>query len=55
MRGKRFTEEQIASALKRAETGVSVTEICRETGVAESTFYNWKRKFSGLGSADDVV
>lgn len=51
-REKRFTEEQIASALKQAETGVSITEICRKMGVAESTFYKWKRKFSGLGVSE---
>ncbi len=38
MRGKRFTEEQIAFALKQAETGVSVAEVCRKMGIAESTF-----------------
>lgn len=52
MRGQRLTEEQIAFALKQAETGVSVTEVCRKMGVAESTFYNWKRKFSGLGVSE---
>ena len=46
-RGKRFTEEQIAFALKQAETGVSVTEVCRKMGIAEATFYNWKKKFNG--------
>ncbi|WP_188973406.1 IS3 family transposase [Deinococcus aerolatus] len=52
MRGKRFTEEQIAFALKQAETGVSVTEVCRKMGIAESTFFNWKKKFSGLGVSE---
>ena len=39
MRGKRFTEEQIAFALKQAETGVSVAEVCRKMGIAESVSY----------------
>ena len=52
MRGKRSTEEQIAFTLEQAETGVSVTEVCRKMGVAESTFYNWKREFNGLGVSE---
>lgn len=52
MRGKRFTEEQIAFALKQAETGVSIAEVCRKMGIAESTFFNWKKKFSGLGVSE---
>ena len=52
MRGKRFTEEQIAFALKQAETGVSVAEVCRKMGIAESTYFNWKKKFSGLGVSE---
>jgi putative transposase len=39
---KRFTEEQIAFALRQAESGTTVGEICRKMGVAESTFYRWK-------------
>ncbi len=49
MKGKKHTEEQIAFALNQAEIGVSVGEICRKMGIAESTFYHWKKKFSGLG------
>jgi len=46
---KRFTEEQIAYALKRQETGTAVPEICREMGVSDATFYNWKKKYAGMG------
>ena len=46
---KRYTEEQIAYALKQHETGVSVTEICRKLGVSEQAFYNWKKKYAGMG------
>ena len=49
MKKSRYTEEQIAFALNQAEIGVSVGEICRKMGIAESTFYHWKKKFSGLG------
>ncbi|TNM64370.1 transposase [Deinococcus radiopugnans ATCC 19172] len=52
MRGKRYTEEQIAFALKQAETGISIAEVCRKMGIAESTFFNWKKKFSGLGVSE---
>ena len=45
---KRHTEEQIVRALRHAESGVSVGEICRELGVSEPTFYRWKRKYAGL-------
>lgn len=45
---KRFTEQQIAYALKQAETGVSIQEVTRKMGIAEATFYNWKKRYSGL-------
>ena len=45
---KRFTEEQIAYALKRNETGTKAGEICREMGVSEAAFYKWKTKYAGL-------
>jgi len=48
----RFTEEQIAYALKQAELGMGVAEICRKLGVAEATFYNWKKKYGGLGPSE---
>lgn len=45
----KFTEQQIVFALKRAETSIPVAEVCRKIGISEATFFNWKRKFSGLG------
>ena len=42
MKRKRFTEEQIAFALRQAESGTSVEEICRKMSVSEPTFYRWK-------------
>ncbi|WP_415839710.1 transposase, partial [Salmonella bongori] len=44
-----YTKEQIAFALKKAETGTRVGEVCRKMGISEATFYNWKKKFAGLG------
>ena len=49
---KTFTEPQIVAALKRAESGDSVAEVCRQTGVTENTFYRWKRKYVGVGVAE---
>lgn len=52
MKKSRFTEEQIAFALKQAELGTAVAEICRKIGVSEATFYLWKKKFGGLGPSE---
>ncbi len=52
MRKSRFTEQQIAFALRQAETGTKVSEVCRKMGVAEATFYNWKKKYGGLGVSE---
>ena len=49
---KGFTEEQIVYALRQAEAGTPVLEVCRKLGVTEQTFYRWKRKFAGLGMAE---
>ncbi len=49
MKKTRYTEEQIAFALKQAETGTRVGKVCRKMGISEATFYNWKKKFAGLG------
>lgn len=46
---KRYTEEQIAYALKRHDAGTSATEVCREMGVSEASFYKWKAKYAGMG------
>lgn len=46
---KRFTNEQIAFALRQSESGTTVEEICRKMGVSEPTFYRWKKQFVGMG------
>ena len=52
MRKSRYTAEQIAFALRQAEDGTSVLEVCRKMGIAEQTFYRWKKKFLGMGVAE---
>ena len=49
MRKSRFSEEQIAMALRQAEAGTPVEEICRKLGVSEASFYRWKKRFGSLG------
>jgi len=52
MKKSRFTEEQIAFALRQAETGTRVAEVCRKMGISDATFYNWKKKYGGLGVSE---
>ena len=49
MKKSKFTEEQIAYALRQADTGTPVGDVCRQVGVSEATFYQWKKKFAHLG------
>jgi len=49
MNKSRFTDEQIAFALRQAESGVTMDEVCRKLGISQQTFYRWKKKFAGLG------
>ena len=49
MRKSKYTEEQIAMALRQAEAGTPAAEICRKLQVTETTFYRWKKKYGGLG------
>ena len=52
MRQSKFSGEQIALALRQAESGTPVLEICRRLGVTKQSFYRWKRKFAGMGVAE---
>ena len=52
MKKTRFTDEQIAFALRQAETGTSVQEVIRKMGISEQTFYRWKKFYGGLGPSE---
>jgi putative transposase len=49
MKKPRFTEQQIAHALRQAEQGTPAVEVCRRLGVSEATFYAWKKRYVGMG------
>ncbi|WP_050161742.1 transposase, partial [Yersinia enterocolitica] len=48
MKKARFTETQIVNILKVADSGMKVEEICRQNGISNATFYNWKAKYGGM-------
>ena len=52
MKRSKFTEQQIAFALKQVELGMPVEEVCRKIGISDATFYNWKKKYGGLGPSE---
>ncbi len=52
MKKSRFSDEQIAHALRQSESGTPVAEITRKLGVSEATFYAWKKKFGSMGTAE---
>ncbi|WP_265389981.1 IS3 family transposase [Klebsiella pneumoniae] len=52
MRKARFTEHQIIAVLKSVEAGRTVKDVCREAGISEATYYNWKAKFGGMEASD---
>lgn len=52
MRKSRFSDEQIAAALRQVEAGTPVTEITRKLGVSEATFYAWRKRFGSMGTPE---
>ena len=52
MKKARFTESQIVAAIKKQESGISVRDVCRELGISDATFYNWKAKYGGMEASD---
>ncbi len=49
MKRSRYSEEQVAYALRQVEAGTPVGDVCRQLGVSEATFYAWKKKYAHLG------
>jgi putative transposase len=52
MRKSKFTDEQIAYAMRQAEQGTPAAELCRKLGISEQTFYTWKKKYAGMGISE---
>jgi putative transposase len=52
MRKSKFSESKIVSLLKEAEAGRKVSDICREHGISNNTFYQWRSKFGGMEASD---
>jgi len=52
MKRSRFTDEQIAYALRQVDGGTAVADVCRQMGISEATFYVWKKKYANLGSTE---
>jgi putative transposase len=52
MRKKRFTEHQIIKVLKQVAGGRSAADVCREYGISQATYYNWKAKYGGMEASD---
>jgi putative transposase len=52
MKKSKFTEEQIAFALRQAASGTRVAEVCRKMGISGQTFFRWKKKYWGLGVSE---
>ena len=51
MKKTRFTESQIMAVLKKHEAGITIKDLCREQGISEATFYNWKAKYGGMDAS----
>jgi putative transposase len=52
MKRSKFSDEQIAYALRQAESGSAVADVCRQLGISEATFYIWKKKYANLGTTE---
>lgn len=51
MKKSKFTETQIVSIIRQQEAGMNVKDLCREQGISEATFYNWKAKYGGMDAS----
>ncbi len=52
MKTSRFSETQIVAILKQGDAGIKVKDLCREHGISDATYYNWKAKYGGLEASD---
>lgn len=52
MKRSKFSESQIVFAIKQVETGTPLSEVSRKMGISEATYYNWKKKYGGLGVSE---
>jgi putative transposase len=52
MQKTKFSESQIVAGIKKQESGISTRDVCRELGISEATFYNWKAKYAGMEVSD---
>lgn len=52
MKRSRYADEQIAYALRQAESGTAVADVCRQLGIREATFYVWKKRFGHMGVSE---
>ena len=51
MKKSKFTDSQIMAALKKAEAGIAVPDLCRELGISVATFYKWRSKYGGMDTS----
>lgn len=52
MKRSRFSETQVVAILKEGEAGRAVGEICREHGISNATYYQWKSKYGGMDASE---
>ncbi len=52
MKNSKFTESKIVAILKLQDAGMSVSDICRQHGISQPTFFNWKKKYSGMDATN---
>lgn len=52
MKNSKFTESKIVAILKLQDAGMSVSDICRKHGISQPTFFNWKKKYSGMDATN---
>lgn len=52
MKRSKFSEEQIVYAIRQAESGTPIGDLCRQLGVSDATFYAWRKKYAHLGVSE---